>query len=294
MREPHSAHRNMAIGVRATVASVGYREHPVPPRWRGLAECVWTSTAPSAPEVIDVLPDGCMDLVWSGAELFVAGPGHRAAPVRAEGRASRRADCGSFPGCCPRCSTCRPHALRDARVPLDALHPALARRARRGTGRAAHLPRRSSPRSRPGSPVPRPNPGCARPRPGWRGAARPPTTADDARLDHPHPAPPLPRRVRLRAVGAAPGTAVPPGGRPAAGRRRAGRGRRPGRRTPTSRTCPGRSARSRASPPLGWRCHTPSSECRRTPSRSVALAGRGATTGVGVRRRDGGCGRDSS
>jgi hypothetical protein len=73
-RTPLSVHRSTALGVRATVGRVGYREHPVPPRWRGLAECVWTSTAPAEPEVIDVLPDGCMDLVWSGAELFVAGP----------------------------------------------------------------------------------------------------------------------------------------------------------------------------------------------------------------------------
>ncbi len=85
---------------------MGYREHPVPLRWRGLAECVWTSAAPAAAEVIDVLPDGCMDLVWSGAELFVAGPDtaphpfERTAGVAATG-------CGSSPGSCPRCSTCR-------------------------------------------------------------------------------------------------------------------------------------------------------------------------------------------
>ena len=37
---------------------MGYREDPVAARWRGLAECLWTSTPPSAPEVVDVLPDG--------------------------------------------------------------------------------------------------------------------------------------------------------------------------------------------------------------------------------------------
>jgi AraC-like DNA-binding protein len=105
---------------------VGYREHPVPPRWRGLAECAWTSTAPAAPEVIDVLPDGCMDLVWSGAELFVAGPDtaphpfERSVGVAATGLRFR-------PGVLPALLDVPAAALRDARVPLDAFHPALAR-----------------------------------------------------------------------------------------------------------------------------------------------------------------------
>ena len=86
---------------------MGYREYPVPSRWRGLAECLWTSTAPAAPEVVDVLPDGCMDLVWSGGELFVAGPDTAPHPYeRATGRTA--VDCGSIPGCCPRCSAYRP------------------------------------------------------------------------------------------------------------------------------------------------------------------------------------------
>ena len=126
-RTPLSMHRSIALGVRATVGPVGYREQPVPLRWRGLAECVWTSTAPSAPEVIDVLPDGCMDLVWSGAELFVAGPD--TAPHPFERRAGVAASGLRFlPGVLPALLDMPAVALRDARVPLDALHPALARR----------------------------------------------------------------------------------------------------------------------------------------------------------------------
>ena len=151
---------------------VGYREHPVPPRWRGLAECVWTSTAPAAPEVIDVLPDGCMDLVWSGAELFVAGPD--TAPHPFERRAGVAASGLRFlPGVLPALLDVPAATLRDARVPLDACTPhspgagaaALAAGAPAGDG--PHRRRRPAPRCS------CPNPGCARPRRGWRGAARP-------------------------------------------------------------------------------------------------------------------------
>ena len=107
---------------------MGYREHPVPARWRGLAECVWTSTAPAAAEVIDVLPDGCMDLVWSGEALFVAGPDTEPHPYR---RPAGLAATGLrfHPGVLPALLGTSAATLRDARVPLDALHPRLAREA---------------------------------------------------------------------------------------------------------------------------------------------------------------------
>jgi len=107
---------------------VGYREYPVPVRWHGLAECLWTSTAPGAPETVDVLPDGCMDLVWSGAELFVAGPDTAPHPYE---RAAGLAATGLrfHPGVLPALLDVPAGPLRDARVPLDAMAPALARRA---------------------------------------------------------------------------------------------------------------------------------------------------------------------
>ncbi len=153
---------------------MGYREQPVPPRWRGLAECVWTSTAPAAPEVIDVLPDGCMDLVWSGAELFVAGPDTAPHPYE---RAAGLAATGLrfHPGVLPALLGVPAAALRDARVPLDALHPDARPARRRGDGRRVatrapvlHRARRPAARRRARSP------GSARPRRGWRGAPRPP------------------------------------------------------------------------------------------------------------------------
>src|SRR5690348_999122 len=107
---------------------MGYSEHPVPPRWRGLAECLWRSTAPAGPEVVDVLPDGCMDLVWSGAALFVAGPDTAPHPFR---RCPGLGATGLrfHPGVLPALLDAPAAALRDARVPLGTLHPGPARQA---------------------------------------------------------------------------------------------------------------------------------------------------------------------
>ena len=105
---------------------MGYREQPVPARWQGLAECVWTSGAPDAAEVVAVLPDGCMDLVWSGVELFVAGPDTAPHPYR---RLAGLAVTGLRfrPGVLPALLGAPAAALRDARVPLSALDPAATR-----------------------------------------------------------------------------------------------------------------------------------------------------------------------
>jgi AraC-like DNA-binding protein len=105
---------------------MSYREQPPPPRWRDLAECVWTSAAPAAAEVVDVLPDGCMDLVWSGMELFVAGPDTAPHPfTRPPG--AEATGLRFHPGVLPALLGVPAATLRDARVPLEALHPGLAR-----------------------------------------------------------------------------------------------------------------------------------------------------------------------
>jgi AraC-like DNA-binding protein len=104
---------------------MGYREHPVPAPWRTLAECGWTSTAPAAPERVAVLPDGCMDLVWSGAELLVAGPDTAPHPyTRAPGLVAT--GLRFRPGVLPALLGIPAAPLRDARVPLEALHPRIA------------------------------------------------------------------------------------------------------------------------------------------------------------------------
>ena len=80
-----------------------------------------------------VLPDGCMDLLWSGDELIVAGPDTTAyvsggPPVSYTGLRFA-------PGTAPGILGVPAHELSDRRVPLDDLWPAA--RVRRMTARVA-------------------------------------------------------------------------------------------------------------------------------------------------------------
>ncbi|GAA1329505.1 DUF6597 domain-containing transcriptional factor [Pseudonocardia xinjiangensis] len=107
-----------------------YREHPAPPALRGQVECGWSAriAADVPAQVQDVLPDGCMDLVWTGGELVVAGPDTAPHPVRrSPGTAS--AGLRFAPGMLPALLGVPASAVRNQRVPLAELHPALARRA---------------------------------------------------------------------------------------------------------------------------------------------------------------------
>lgn len=105
---------------------MGYREHLPPRRWRGLVECGWTSAATGAPFVQDVLPDGCMDLVWTGSELLVAGPDTAPHPFRREAGAVA-VGLRFAPGVLPALLGVPASTVRDERVPLDALRPEPAR-----------------------------------------------------------------------------------------------------------------------------------------------------------------------
>lgn len=107
-----------------------YRESPAPPHLRAEVECVWAAgVAPGMPaQLQDVLPDGCMDLVWNGSELLVAGPDTAPHQVRREpGVAS--AGLRFAPGRLPALLGVPAAVVRDQRVPLAELHPALARSA---------------------------------------------------------------------------------------------------------------------------------------------------------------------
>jgi AraC-like DNA-binding protein len=53
----------------ATIAGM-YREHAPPPDLAPLLACTWTSVARGG----RILPDGCVDVVWDGADLVIAGP----------------------------------------------------------------------------------------------------------------------------------------------------------------------------------------------------------------------------
>jgi AraC-like DNA-binding protein len=55
-----------------------YRELSPPPALSGYVTCLWARTETSG----HVLPDGCVDLVWTGADLLVAGPATRPVVTR--------------------------------------------------------------------------------------------------------------------------------------------------------------------------------------------------------------------
>ncbi|MER6121329.1 helix-turn-helix transcriptional regulator [Streptomyces sp. NPDC001795] len=91
---------------------------------------VWTNT-PSAATGRPVLPDGCMDLLWTEGRLLVAGPDTRA--YHPGGPPTRWAGVRFYPGTAPTYLGIPAHELRDRRVALADLWPAAE--VRRLTGR---------------------------------------------------------------------------------------------------------------------------------------------------------------
>jgi AraC-like DNA-binding protein len=82
---------------------------------------VWTNT-PAGAGAGRVLPDGCMDLLWSEGRLLVAGPDTR--PYVPQGPARSWAGIRFFPGTAPALLGVPAHELRDRRVELAELWPA--------------------------------------------------------------------------------------------------------------------------------------------------------------------------
>ncbi|MFD5200803.1 DUF6597 domain-containing transcriptional factor [Streptomyces sp. NPDC058375] len=88
---------------------------------------VWTLDVPSGPRAParSVLPDGCMDLIWTAGRLVVAGPDTHAFEVDPRNRGS----CAAIrfgPGTAPVLLGVPAHELRDHRVDLAALWPRTA------------------------------------------------------------------------------------------------------------------------------------------------------------------------
>lgn len=100
-----------------------YRECPPPAPFGALVECGWTAATPAGRRQ-RVLPDGCMDLVWTDGELLVAGPDTRAF-------LSDRGAGGTSSGLRFRPGLLKVPAaeLRNRRVPLAELRPGPARAA---------------------------------------------------------------------------------------------------------------------------------------------------------------------
>ncbi|WP_051187014.1 helix-turn-helix transcriptional regulator [Nocardia tenerifensis] len=97
----------------ASEAPPGYRERPS----RFGRAVVWTRTVTEHDAPTPVLPDGCMDLLWVGGRLVVAGPDTRAfRPVAVPG--TRYAGIRFFPGTAPALLGVPADELRDQRIDL--------------------------------------------------------------------------------------------------------------------------------------------------------------------------------
>ena len=99
-----------------------YRERPPPPALRRHAACTWTArVADDGATFADrVLPDGCVDLVWNGARLTVAGPD--TGPVLASHPPGTTFVGLRFrPGLAPSALGLPASTLRDQRADIDAV-----------------------------------------------------------------------------------------------------------------------------------------------------------------------------
>ncbi|GAA1896247.1 helix-turn-helix transcriptional regulator [Streptomyces durmitorensis] len=84
---------------------------------------LWTRAGGSADRAVyPVLPDGCMDLLWTGGRLLVAGPDTRAYRPEANPTA-RYVGIRFYPGTAPAFLGVPAHELRDRRVDLADLWP---------------------------------------------------------------------------------------------------------------------------------------------------------------------------
>ncbi|MFI9509644.1 helix-turn-helix domain-containing protein [Nocardia sp. NPDC052566] len=101
----------------------GYRERPS--RYDGAV--LWTRTVTDGDAAVPVLPDGCIDLIWTEGRLQIAGPDTGAylpkVPV-----GTRFAGIRFFPGTAPALLGVPAHELRDRRIALADLWSAAAAR----------------------------------------------------------------------------------------------------------------------------------------------------------------------
>ncbi|MEU6992637.1 helix-turn-helix domain-containing protein [Streptomyces sp. NPDC046465] len=80
---------------------------------------MWTRTVTDAPGAgRPVLPDGCIDLLWTEGRLFVAGPDTHAHVPGADGVGGRCVGIRFYPGTGPALLGVPAHELRDRRVEL--------------------------------------------------------------------------------------------------------------------------------------------------------------------------------
>ncbi len=98
------------------LAPIAYAEWTVRPPLRRLVSCTWAAGRAGAEPV---LPDGCMDLIWDGERLFVAGPD--TGPVPSGHPVAAVVGVRLQPGAGPLAFGLPAVELRDARVDADCL-----------------------------------------------------------------------------------------------------------------------------------------------------------------------------
>lgn len=113
LRRKGGSSRQLSAGD-GNVTAVGYREFAAPPPLRGLVECGWIADGPGGP--VQVLPDGCMDLIRLDGTVNVAGPDTAAATSARS--AQPTAGLRFRPGVLPRLLGVPASVVRDTRVPL--------------------------------------------------------------------------------------------------------------------------------------------------------------------------------
>ena len=74
-----SSTRGLADAERSTAPVLAYAEFGVQPALAEYVVCTWVD--PVREQRRPVLPDACIDLVWDGATLFVAGPDTHAVAI---------------------------------------------------------------------------------------------------------------------------------------------------------------------------------------------------------------------
>ncbi|HZB51744.1 MAG TPA: DUF6597 domain-containing transcriptional factor, partial [Mycobacteriales bacterium] len=94
-----------------------YAERPPAPDLRGHLRCSWTAVTG---EPHAVLPDGCLDLMWLGGSLVIAGPDTGPVPSSLAG-GTEIAAVRFRPGAAPAVLGVPAAELRDQRVPLAEL-----------------------------------------------------------------------------------------------------------------------------------------------------------------------------
>jgi AraC-like DNA-binding protein len=101
---------------------VAYREFPVRQELSDLVACTWERAVPrsAAPAAQRVVPDGCVDLVWLGSALVLAGPDW--GPVMSPLEAGRTVvGLRLLPGVAGRALGLPASELSDERPPLDSV-----------------------------------------------------------------------------------------------------------------------------------------------------------------------------